>query len=254
MPVCLIVLAHDQCVARAALVHQHAVLDRRAFDVDDPVVGFDVLRTIRACVAVGAQPQIIFADLRDALFALTVAHVFDEAVRVRDGGRPGKRRIDAHDRAKCVTRRTHDAVRDVHEFLHVVGRNAALGCVLAVGIGRLKVRFEARILVPERVHVDDHVFHGLEIRHRIDHHDAVFIDNRAARRFARQTRYAVDVHRARAADGRTARAAEADRTVDFGFGSLQSVENGGRFGNVDGHGFAMRNDVGRFVEAENDRV
>ena len=131
-------LADDQRVARAAFVHHDAILDRRALDVDDAVVRIDVLRAVRARVTVGAQPQVIFADLRDALFALAVANVFDETIGVRDRGRTGERRVDADHRAERVAGRAHHAVRDVDELLHVVGRDAAFALVRGVGILRLQ--------------------------------------------------------------------------------------------------------------------
>src|SRR5690348_4789781 len=85
----------DEGVARAAFVHHHAIVDGRALDVDDAPVRIDVLGAVRTRIAVRAQPQIVFVDLRDALGALPVAYVFDEAVRVRNRGRTRERRIDA---------------------------------------------------------------------------------------------------------------------------------------------------------------
>ena len=40
--------------------------------------------------------------------------------------------------------------------------------IFVLVLAGMQVRLEARVLVPERVHVDDHVLHGLEVRHRID--------------------------------------------------------------------------------------
>ena len=179
MPVCLIVLRHQR-VARAALVDQ-PVFDRRALDGDDGSLRVDVLGAVRTRVAVRAQPQVVVADLRDAFLALGVADVFDEAIGVRDRGRAGKRRIDADHRAERVARRAHHAVGDGDELVHVFGRDAALGRVVGVFVRRLQVGFEARVLVPERVHVDDQVLHGLEVRHRVDRDGVVAAMTRVAR-------------------------------------------------------------------------
>ena len=74
-------------------------------------------------------------------------------------------------------------------------------------------------------------------------------------RLAREAGRAVDVHRARAADRRAARAAEADRAVDFSaFDVLERVEHGhaiseGRLDLV-----AVRNLVGRLDRSGRCRV
>ena len=127
MPVCLIVLLTTSAWRGPRSFIMTPSLIGGALDVDDAVVRIDVLGAVRARVAVRAQPQVIVADLRDALFALVVADVFDEAIRVRDRGRAGERRIDADDRAERVAGRAHDAVGDVDELLHVFGRDAAFG-------------------------------------------------------------------------------------------------------------------------------
>ena len=116
-----------------------------------------------------------------------------------------------------VTRRAHDAIRDGDELLHVFGRHAPLALVIFVFVRRLEIRLQARVLVPERIHVDDHVLHGFEVRHRIDLDRIVGAHDLANRGLASETGHAVDVHRARAADRGPTRAPERDRTVDFGF-------------------------------------
>ena len=122
--------------------------------------------------------------------------------------------------------------------------------MIFVFIRRLQVRLEARILVPERIHVDHEVLHGLEVRHRIDGHAVVRTQHVLHRRFARQARRAVDVHRTRTADGGAARAAERDRSVLLGFDVLERVEHGHVRRDVAFDAVAMRQIVDVRIVAE----
>jgi hypothetical protein len=69
-------------------------------------VRIDVLGTIRTGIAMRAEPQVIVVDLRDPFCFLGVARIFDEAIRIRDGGGARERRIDADHGAARNTSRT----------------------------------------------------------------------------------------------------------------------------------------------------
>jgi hypothetical protein len=122
--------------------------------------------------------------------------------------------------------------------------------VIFVFIRGLEIRLEARVLIPERIHVDDHVLHGFEVRHRVDLDRIVGAHHVAERRLAREAGDPVDVHRARTADRGAARAAERDRSVDFRFRVLEGVEYGLRIGKIDIDAVAMWLVVGGGVESE----
>ena len=228
MPVCLIVFATTSAWRgpRSFSMTPSSIVARLTSMMS--VLRIDVLGAVRARVAVRAQPQVIFADLRDALFALAVAHVFDEAVGVRDRGRAGERRIDADHRAERVARRAHHAVRDGDELLHVLGRNAALASCVESSSAGCRYGLRREYLSQNGSMWTTRSFMGWKFGIGSTATRVVAAQDRVARRLAREPGDAVDVHRARTADRRTARTAELIEPSTSALAVLERVEHGHR--------------------------
>ena len=126
----------------------------------------------------------------------------------------------------------------------------SVSCV-GVLVRRLQVRLEARVLVPERIHVDDEVLHRLEVRHRIDR-DGVVVVAAPCCTGVLHARPVVPLmfieHEPQIAE-RHERRNEIEPSISaFAFSSASSTVM--VVGNVDVDPVAMRHVVDGFVEAE----